>query len=202
DVIVVHSRRYCDLVTNLSGEVRRHEIHVICEIFPGAGDTLYLRLAAELSFSRDLASDARYFGCKGRQLVDHGVDGVLELEDFPLHIYRDLFGEVAVGHGGRDVGDITHLVGDGRAPRGDVIGKVLPSAGDTAHHGLAAELSVCTDFACHTRDFRCEGGELIHHGVDGVLQFEDFPLNIYGNFLGEIAACHCRRDFGDIAHLV
>ena len=42
---------------------------------------LHLGLAAELALGADLAGDARHLGGEGVQLVDHRVDGVLELED-------------------------------------------------------------------------------------------------------------------------
>ena len=41
---------------------------------------------------------------------------------------------------------------------------------------LAAELSFRTHFARHAGHFRGERAELIHHRVDGVLQFENFAL--------------------------
>ena len=44
-----------------------------------------------------------------RQLVHHHVDGVLQLEDLALHVHRDLLRQVAVGHRGGHVGDVTHL---------------------------------------------------------------------------------------------
>ena len=38
-------------------------------------------LAAELALGADLAGDAGDFGGEGAQLIDHRVDGVLELQD-------------------------------------------------------------------------------------------------------------------------
>ena len=50
------------------------------------------------------------------ELVDHRVDGVLELEDLALHVDRDLARQVAVGDGRGHVGDVAHLAGQVRRP--------------------------------------------------------------------------------------
>src|SRR5258705_9298789 len=42
------------------------------------------------AFGADLARHAGHFAGERIQLVDHGVDGVLEFEDFALHVHRDL----------------------------------------------------------------------------------------------------------------
>ena len=47
-------------------------------------DAGHLGLAAELAFGADLARDARHLGGERVQLIDHRVDGVLELEDLAL----------------------------------------------------------------------------------------------------------------------
>ena len=76
--------RHLGDVAHLGGEVARHEVHVVGEVLPGAGDARHLRLTAELAFGADLARHARHLGGEGVQLIDHGVDGVLELEDLAL----------------------------------------------------------------------------------------------------------------------
>ena len=48
---------------------------------------------------------------KAVELIDHGVDGVLQLQDLAAHVDRDLLGEVAVGDGGGDFGDVADLAG-------------------------------------------------------------------------------------------
>ena len=50
----------------------------------------HLRLAAELAFRADFARHARHFGGEGVELVHHRVDGVLQFQDFALHVDRDL----------------------------------------------------------------------------------------------------------------
>ena len=48
-----------------------HQVHVVGEVLPGAGDARHLRLAAELAFGADLAGDAGHFGGEAVELVDH-----------------------------------------------------------------------------------------------------------------------------------
>ena len=47
---------------------------------------------------------------------------------------------------------------------------------DASHVGLAAQLAFGADFARHAGHFGSEGVQLVHHRVDGVLQFQDFAL--------------------------
>ena len=80
--------------------------------FQTPGHALHLRLAAQPALGADLAGDAGHFGGEAVELVDHRVDGVLELEDLALDVDGDLLGEVAVGDGGGDLGDVAHLAGE------------------------------------------------------------------------------------------
>ena len=75
---------------DLAGEVAGHEVHVVGQVLPGAGDAFHLGLAAELAFGADFAGHAGHFGGERAELIDHRVDGVLQLEDFALHIDGDL----------------------------------------------------------------------------------------------------------------
>ena len=47
---------------HLGREVGGHEVHVVGEVLPGAGDALHLGLAAQLAFGADLARDAGDLG--------------------------------------------------------------------------------------------------------------------------------------------
>src|SRR6202043_3549851 len=82
-------------VADLGGEVRRHEVDVVGEVLPGAGNAGDLGLPAELAFGADFARDAGHFGSEGVELIDHRVDGVLELQNFAADVDRDLAREVA-----------------------------------------------------------------------------------------------------------
>src|SRR5207302_1929934 len=122
--------RHLGDVAYLRGEVRGEQVHVVGQVFPGAGDARLERLAAEAAVGADFARDARHFGGEGVELVHHGVDGILELENFALHVHGDLAREVAAGDGGRHLGDVAHLRREVAGHRVDRVGQVLPGAGD------------------------------------------------------------------------
>src|SRR5262249_31153571 len=117
------------------------------------GNAFDLGLAAELAFGADLAGDAGDFGGEGIELVHHDVDGVLQPEDFPLHIDGDLLGEVTVGHGGGDLGDVAHLRREVAGHHVHAVGEVLPRAGGAFDLGLAAEFAFGAHFAGDAGDF-------------------------------------------------
>ena len=131
-----------------------HHVDVVGEVLPRAGHALDLRLAAELPFRADLARHARDFGRERVELIDHRVDGVLQLEDLALDVDGDLLRQVAVRDGRRHLGDVAHLVGEVRRHHVDVVGQVLPRAGDSLDLRLTAEASFGADLARHARDFR------------------------------------------------
>src|SRR6202051_66760 len=96
-------------------------------------------LAAELAFGADLAGDAGDFRGECVELVHHGVDGVLQLEDLALHVDGDLARQVAARHRGGHLGDVAHLRGQVAGHRVDAVGQILPGAGHARHVGLAGE---------------------------------------------------------------
>src|SRR5262249_20750410 len=100
-------------VRDVGGEVGGHEVHAVGEVLPGAAHPRDLRLTAQLSVGAHLARHTGHLGGEGVELVHHGVDGVLELEDLPADVHGDLLGEVAAGHGGGDLGDVANLRGEG-----------------------------------------------------------------------------------------
>ena len=153
-----------------------HRVHVIGQIFPGAGDAAHFRLAAEFSFGTDFAGHAGHFRGESRQLIHHGVDGVFEFQNFAFDIDRDFLREVAVGHGGGHFGDVADLVGQVARHEVHVVGEIFPRSGDAFHLGLAAEFSFGADFAGHAGDFRGEGRQLVHHRVDDFGGSEEFAF--------------------------
>src|SRR5207245_7080016 len=168
---------------------------------PGAGYTAQRCLVAELSFCADLARHARHLASKTLELFHHGVDRVLELEDFAAHVDRNLLGEVAAGDRGRDLGDVADLGGQVRRHRIDAVGQVLPSAGDAEYVGLPAEAPFGADLARNARHLAGERVELIDHRIDGLLELQDFAAHVHRNLLGEVAAGDGGRDVGDVADL-
>ena len=138
-VAVGDGRRHFGDVSHLRRQVAGHEVDRVGEILPRAGDARHLRLAAELAVGADFAGHARHFAGERVELVHHRVDGVLQLENFALHVDRDLARQVAAGHGRRDFGDVSHLRRQVAGHGVDRVGKILPGSGHAGHVGLTAE---------------------------------------------------------------
>ena len=183
-VAVRHRRGYLGNVSYLAREVTGHEIHVIGQVFPRSRDAHHLRLAAEFSFGADFARHARHFRCERIQLVHHRIDGVLEFKNLALHIDRDFFRQVSVCYGCGHFCDVSHLPRQVAGHRVHIVGQVLPGPGDARHRCLTAQFSFRTHFARDARHFRCKRIQLVHHRVDGVLEFEDFSLHVDRDLLG------------------
>src|SRR5262249_14973503 len=162
------------------GEVAGHEVDAVGEVLPGAGDAEHVGLAAQTPIGANFARDARHFAGEGVELVDHRVDGLLELQDFAADIDGDLLGQIAAGHACRPVRDVAPLSREVARHRIDVVGQILPGAGNAGDLRLAAQSPVGADFARHARHFAGEGVELVHHGVDGVLELEDLTADVDG----------------------
>ena len=188
-------------VADLSGQVAGHGVDDIRQILPDAADALHLRLAAELAFGSDFARHARHFDGERIELIHHGVDGVLQLQNFAARIHRDFGGKIALGDGRGHAGDVADLVGQVAGHGVDALGEIAPGSGDAFHFRLAAELAFGSDFARHARHFRGERAELIHHRVDGVLQLQNFAAHLHGDFAGQVALGDGRGHFGDVANL-
>src|SRR6185369_16283625 len=188
-------------VAHLAGEVAGHEVHAVRQVLPGPGHALDLGLTAQPSLGAHLARHARDLGREARELVHHRVDDVLQLEDLALDVDGDLLGEVAVGHGLGDVGDVAYLAGQVAGHEVHVLGQVLPGAGHALDLGLAAQLALGADLAGHAGDLGREAPQLVHHRVDGVLQLQDLPAHVDGDLLGQVAVGHGGGDVGDVAHL-
>src|SRR4029077_5816514 len=134
-------------VAHLAGEVAGHHVDAVGEVLPDAADAAHLRLSAQLALAADLAGDAGDLAGETVELIDHGVDGVLQLEDLAAHVDGDLLAEVAVGHRGGDLGDVAHLGGEVARHRVDVVGQLLPDTADAADPSLAAQLALGADLA-------------------------------------------------------
>src|SRR5438105_15286808 len=123
-------------------------------------------MTAESAVVADLARDAGHLVGEGVQLVDHRVDGVLQFQDLAPNVDGDLLGEIAVGDSGRDLGDVADLAGQVARHQVHVVGQVFPDAADAAHVGLAAQLALGADLACHAGHFSGERVQLPDHRVD------------------------------------
>src|SRR5262249_57497315 len=113
-------------VRDVGGEVGGHEVHAVGEVLPGAAHPRDLRLTAQLSVGAHLARHTGHLGGEGVELVHHGVDGVLQLEDLPADVHGDLSRQVTADHGGGHLGDVAHL-GDREGAHGvHRVGEVRP----------------------------------------------------------------------------
>src|SRR5204862_528181 len=119
-------------VADLGGEVAGHRVDRVGQVLPGAGHSAHVGLAAELAFGADLARDARDFGGERAELVDHRVDGVLELEDLAVDVHGDLPRQLAAAVCRADLGDVADLRREVAGHRIDRIGQIFPRAGDVA----------------------------------------------------------------------
>ena len=117
------------------------------------------------------------------------VDGVLQLQNFALHVHRDLARQVAVRDRRGDLRDVADLRGQIARHRVHAVRQIFPRSGDAAHIRLAAEFAFGAHFAGHAGHFRRERAELVHHRVDGVLQLQDFAAHVDGDLAGQVAAC-------------
>src|SRR5262249_3839801 len=146
-----------------------------------AGDARNHRLPSQPPFGADLTRHACHFGGERAQLLDHGVEGFFELENFAAHVDGDFFRQIAAGDGGCDFGYITHLRRQVTGHRVDVVGQVFPRAGNAGDLRLAAEFAFGADLARHARHFRGEAVQLVDHRVDGVFQLENFTFDVHGD---------------------
>ena len=136
------------------------------------------------------------------QVGDHRVDVVLQLGHFAAGLDLDGAREVALGHGGGDLGDGAHLGGEVGGEQVDVAGEILPRAGGAGNVGLAAEPPVDADFAGHVGHLVGEGRERVGHVVDRVGERGDLALGLHGEALGQVAVGHGGHHFHDAADLL
>ena len=200
-VAIGHAGDHLGDAAHLVGQVTGHEVHVVGQVLPGTGDAPHLGLAAQLAVGAHLAGHAGHFRGEGVELVHHDVDRVLQLQDLALGIDGDLLGQVALRDRRRHLGDVADLSGQVATHAVDVLGQVLPDAGDAGHHGLAAQLAVGAHLAGHAGDLRGERPELVHHRVDRVLELEELAPDVDGDLLGQVAVGDGDRHIGDVADL-
>src|SRR5262249_17388397 len=151
-----------------------------------ARDALDLRLATQLSLGADFAGHTGDFGGERAELIDHRVDGVLQLQNFAFDVDGDLLGQVAACDRLGAVGDIAHLAGEAAGHEVDAVGEVFPGAGHALHVGLPAQAALGADFARHAGDFGGKRSQLIDHRVDGVFQLQDFAAHVHGDLFRKV----------------
>src|SRR5205085_1795111 len=194
--------RHLGDVADLAGQVAGELVDVVGQRLPGARDPGHLRLAAEPSLDADLASAAGDPVGDRTELVDHLPTRLSPDLHLAPGLDGDLLGEVAAGDGGRHLGDVADLAGQVAGELVDVVGQVLPGAGDARHLGLPAELALGTHLAGDAGDLVGERGELVDHRVDRALELDDLAADLDHDLLREVAGGDRRGDLGDVADLV
>src|SRR5207245_7727204 len=99
-------------------------------VLPRAGDAFHVGLATELAIGTHLTRHTSDFFGERIELVDHRVDGLLELEDLAADVDGDLLREVALLHGGGNITDVAALPGQIARHDVDVVGQVFPDPAD------------------------------------------------------------------------
>ncbi len=126
----------------------------------------------------DFAGHAGHFGGKTVELVHHRVDGVLQLENLPLHVDGNLSRRSPRATAVVTSGNVSHLarqVGRHASSRS----RSSPSTSPPPRAPrLTAELPLGPDFTRHAGHFRREPVELVHHRVDGLLELQNLPLHV------------------------
>src|SRR4029077_20778525 len=107
-----------------------------------------------------------YFASEPVKLVHHGVDRILEFENFPFHVHRDRARQIATSHSSGHFSDVSHLAGEVSGHGVDGGGDILPGSCHAGHVGLSAQAAFGSDFAGHTRNLTGEAFELTDHGVE------------------------------------
>src|SRR6202022_983798 len=188
-------------VSDLSGEARRHRVHVVGQVLPRAAYSGDSSLTTQASFRSYLARDTSHFRCKSAELIDHRVDGVLQLRCFSFRFDSDLLGEVSLGAPGRPRRYISDLAGEVTRQRVHVVGEVLPRSADARYFRLTAEHSLGAHLARHARHFRGERAQLVHHRVDGVLQLENLTFHVHRDLPRQIALRHSGSNVSNVSDL-
>ena len=164
-IAIRHRRGHFGDISHLAGQIARHQIDVIGQIFPRSAHAPNLRLAAQFAFGADFASDAGHFRGERTELVNHRIDCVFQFADFALHINRDFLAQIAICDRRGDFGDIPHLASQITSHQIDVIGQIFPSSGHPFDPRLTAHFAFGADFAGHASHLRSERAKLIHHRI-------------------------------------
>ena len=123
------------------------------------------------------------------------------MENLSSDIHGDFLREIAIGHSRCHRRNVANLRGQVGCHVIDRVGQIFPLTRHPFDFRLPTENAFRADLARHTRHFRGKGTKLIHHLVDGVLQFKELAAHIDGDFLSEIPICYGRCHCRDIADL-
>ena len=97
-------------------------------------------MSAETAFGTHFAGHTRYFSSEAVQLIDHRVQRFFELQNFAADVDRDFAGEIAVGDGGCDFSDVSHLTSKVAGHEVHVVGEIFPGSADAGDLRLSAQV--------------------------------------------------------------
>ena len=149
------------------------DVDAVGQRFPRAVDAGHLRLAAQLALGADFAGDGGDLVGHGGQRVAHAVDRLRQGADLTADDDGDLLGQIAIGDGGGDLGDVADLTGEVGGHRVDRVGDGSPAAVGAWHRGLAAELAFGAHFAGDRGDLVGEDGQGLDHAVDHLARAQE-----------------------------
>src|SRR5690348_16635556 len=113
---------------------------------PDTTNTSYLSLSSQLSFSSYFTSYTSYFTSEGLELVHHGIDCILQLEDFSFGICCHLLGKISIGYGSCYLSDSSYLACKIGSHSIYIIGQILPDSFYSLYVSLSAKFSFCSYF--------------------------------------------------------
>ena len=156
EISIGDRRGHFSNIADLSGKIAGHRIDTVSQVFPHAAHALNLRLASQLSFRTDFPRHPGNFGTEAVELIHHGVDRVLQLQNFAARIHGDLRREIAFGNSCSDARDVAHLSGQVARHGIHAFGEIFPGSGYALDFRLASQFAVGSHLTGHTRDFRSE----------------------------------------------
>ena len=141
------SGRHFSDITDLAGQIARHQIDTVGEILPRPRDAFDERLSSQLPFGSDLASHTRDLRRERAQLVDHRIDGgrgleKLALQRSPVACKRHHLREVAVRHRTDDARRFKGGINEIRDQVVDAVDRLVPGPAHVAEVRSLRELAL------------------------------------------------------------
>ena len=172
-----------------------HQVDVVGQVLPDAADLDGDRRGlAQLALGTDLAGDAGHLGGEPVELVDHGVDRVLQLQHLAADVGRDLLAQVTVRDSADDPLHLdrgSHQVVDEAVDRRDAPAPALRPA---AHDQPLGELAFLADHLTDAGElqFECLVGDDDLVEAVGHLAGHSGPVQRHSR--GEVATSDAGQD--------
>ena len=179
-------------VAHLRREIAGHQVDVLGQIFPGAGDAFDSGLAAQFAFRAHLTSDTRDFRSKGRQLIDHGVYDFRRPQKFSLElsafdIDRHCFGKIALCHCADNAGHFARRMNEIADEPIDRTDRVGPRIGNIAQGCALRDASFLADDAPDSVEFRRQALIFLYDLIKGIRDFAGYAGPVVGETRRKIA---------------